>query len=195
MAEPPVTIEPLTPELVDDFLDFFDNRAFADNPAWGGCYCYFPLHDPDEEPWEGRSAQDNRRAMTEAIADWGTGGFLAYAQGRVVGWCHAGPRDRFPMLRRLPGDGSRIAATPCFVVESSWRGRGVAAALLDAAVDAARAEGMAMMEAAPREDGAEPTDHFRGPLSMYLAAGYQRVAELPGGGVLVQKDLGGPGER
>ncbi len=34
-----LTIKPLTPELMADYFDFFNNRAFTDNPPWGGCYC------------------------------------------------------------------------------------------------------------------------------------------------------------
>lgn len=32
-------IKPLTPELADDYFDFFDNRAFSDNSPEGPCYC------------------------------------------------------------------------------------------------------------------------------------------------------------
>lgn len=32
-------IKSLTPELSDDFFDFFDNRAFSDNSPEGPCYC------------------------------------------------------------------------------------------------------------------------------------------------------------
>lgn len=29
-----IEIEKLTPDLIEDFLYFFDNTAFADNPHW-----------------------------------------------------------------------------------------------------------------------------------------------------------------
>lgn len=184
-----VEIKPLSVDRIDDFLDFFDNRAFADNPAWDGCYCYFPLHDPQVDSWSDRTGDGNRRAMIDSIHDGRAHGFLAYADDRVVGWCHAGPRSNFPTLSAFPGDGTKIVATPCFVVSSDWRGKGVATQLLHAAIEMARANGMELMEAGPRKDGTENDHNFRGPLSMYLAAGYDEVAELPGGGVLVQKKL------
>jgi adenylate kinase family enzyme len=34
-----ITIKPLTPDLADDYFDFFDNRAFTDNSPDGPCYC------------------------------------------------------------------------------------------------------------------------------------------------------------
>jgi hypothetical protein len=36
-----VTINPLTAELLDDFVCFFDQVAFTDNPDWASCYCYY----------------------------------------------------------------------------------------------------------------------------------------------------------
>ena len=32
-------IRALTYDLLDDYLDFFDNIAFSDNKEWSGCYC------------------------------------------------------------------------------------------------------------------------------------------------------------
>ena len=36
-----IKIKSLEPELIDDFLYFFDNVAFTDNPDWSVCYCHF----------------------------------------------------------------------------------------------------------------------------------------------------------
>jgi hypothetical protein len=38
MTELPVEIRKLCPELLQDFLLFFDGEAFADNPKWGFCW-------------------------------------------------------------------------------------------------------------------------------------------------------------
>ena len=43
-----LTIKPLTPELTDDFLDFFDNRAFSDNNPMGPCYCNAAIMSSEE---------------------------------------------------------------------------------------------------------------------------------------------------
>jgi hypothetical protein len=34
-----LVVKDLTPSLRDDFLQFFDTVAFADNPDWSDCYC------------------------------------------------------------------------------------------------------------------------------------------------------------
>jgi len=35
-----LVVKELTPSLRDDFLHFFDNVAFADNPEWSDCYWF-----------------------------------------------------------------------------------------------------------------------------------------------------------
>ena len=44
----PIIIKPLTAELNDDYLDFFDHRAFTDNNPNGPCYCTSPNQDEEE---------------------------------------------------------------------------------------------------------------------------------------------------
>ena len=41
--EPEITFDRLTPERLEDYLDFFDAPAFTDNPDWASCYCFFPF--------------------------------------------------------------------------------------------------------------------------------------------------------
>src|SRR5437588_3701687 len=45
----PIEVKPLGVDTLDDFLAFFDRRAFMDNPFWFGCYCMDPHQvDPTE---------------------------------------------------------------------------------------------------------------------------------------------------
>ena len=44
-----IAIKALSLDLIDDFLYFFDEIAFTDNPEWSGCYCVFYHHNGDEE--------------------------------------------------------------------------------------------------------------------------------------------------
>lgn len=72
-AEPEITIRRLTPHLLDDYLAFFDGPAFADDPGWAGCCCFFPLADEggitdaDGHAFLARPAVANREAMVSAI--------------------------------------------------------------------------------------------------------------------------------
>ena len=42
-----ITIKSLTPERKEDYLDFFDHRAFTDNNPNGPCYCTSPNQDEE----------------------------------------------------------------------------------------------------------------------------------------------------
>jgi ribosomal protein S18 acetylase RimI-like enzyme len=184
-----IVVQPLEPARLDDYLEFFDTRAFTDNPRWAGCYCYFPLHDPLEKSWGQRTGPENRAAVTDCILAGQTQGYLASRDGEVIGWCNAGPRSLFPMLR----DESRPAADPvgvifCFIVAPEHRGQGVANTLLEAACAGLEAQGLTYAQARPLKDpSAAPNE--RGPLPMYLGAGFTVVSEFEDGTVLVQKPL------
>lgn len=185
-----VTVQALRPGHLDEYLEFFETRAFTDNPRWADCYCYFPLHDPVEKAWKAHTGLENREAVSACILSGRSQGYLAYRNGEVVGWCSAGPRELYPMLRgeeRPAAD--RVGAIFCFIVAPDHRGAGVARALLDAACDGLAAQGLAMAQARPLRDPSSAPNE-RGPLPMYLKAGFIVVDEYPDRTVLVQKPLG-----
>lgn len=184
-----IEVHPLTVERRDDYLAFFDARAFTDNPEWSGCYCFFPYHDPQSGPWGERAGAANREAISACIGAGEAQGFLAYADGEVVGWCNAAPRALYPSMRGLPGDAATTGCLPCFIVAPEWRGKQVASRLLAAAVEGMREAGMTIVIAKPVKGSEAARDHAAGPLSMYEAAGFEIVGEDPQGNVFVQKRL------
>jgi len=57
----------LTPERAEDLLGFFEGPAFADNPHWASCYCFFyHFADPGDE-WSKRTADASRRAKADLV--------------------------------------------------------------------------------------------------------------------------------
>ena len=62
-------IRALTPELLDDYLSFFDNDAFADNPGWGHCYCRLHYFPHDQRNWRTTTAQEHRETVAGLILD------------------------------------------------------------------------------------------------------------------------------
>jgi ribosomal protein S18 acetylase RimI-like enzyme len=183
---------PLTPARLDDYLEFFDDKAFADNPRWAGCYCYFPLHDPDTMDWHARGAAENRAAVVGCVGAGTANGVLAYAGDDVVGWCSAGPWSQYPMLRDYDaGDTSSLGVIFCFVVAPEQRRRGVARALLDAACESLRAVGMTAAQAKPAQEARGAAANHLGPLALYLGAGFSIVGDAGDGDVFVRKSLVG----
>ena len=98
-------------------------------------------------------------------------------------------------IHRCTGDNYRknkrqpTATTPCFTIDPEWRGRGIAGRLLRAAIEGLEAEGMVRMEAGPMAEPKTPADRFKGTVQLYRAAGYEEVADLPGGTRLMERKL------
>ena len=190
---------PLNQARLEDYLHFFDRVAFTDNPDWADCYCLF-YHVPEGE-WEKRSGAQNREAAVGLIRDGGLSGFLAYEQGRPVGWCNANRKGSYALLsgaRELwdpQEDGSRTLSVVCFVIAPENRRRGVARSLLAAALAAARDQGLERAEAYPRRQARTAAQHYHGPLELYLQQGFAVHREFPDFWI-VRRDLapgGAPG--
>ena len=179
----------LDPDRLADYLAFFDRDAFSDNPRWAGCYCHFNQAPHHEKPWHERTASENRAAVSALIGGGQMHGYLAYADGRVVGWCNAGPRAVYTTFdAEMPGDPASTGAIACFVVAPAYRGAGVARRLLDAACDGLREQGMKVVEGYPQKEAGDAAASHRGPLAMFLAAGFAVAGERDGI-VLVRREL------
>jgi GNAT superfamily N-acetyltransferase len=191
MTSTPIDIQPLTPQRLGDFLDFFERRAFTDNPKWLSCYCHFPHADHARIVWQDRVAAQNRAATCERIASETMTGWLAYAHGQAIGWCNAGPRRFIEGLFDEPEPlAERIGAIACFVIAPAHRGQGVAKALLNAACDGLRERGFEWAEAYPREGAVGAATNHHGSVAMFSAAGFERVrATDDEGGLVVRKRL------
>ena len=89
-----ISICKLTIELLDDWLSYFDNDAFSDNDEWCGCYCMCYHWDSELEKkrrWDCDKdcAKFNREQAINFIKSGRMQGYLAYVQGKVVGWCNS----------------------------------------------------------------------------------------------------------
>lgn len=191
MSAPDVTVRPLSPDLLDDYLAFFDRDAFADFPWWSSCYCTFyrdTAHTGDSSP---EKRDEHRPRAVELVRSGEQHGFLAYADRKVVGWCNAGPREGYRAMRRYAAavdDTPDVGAIMCFVVASPYRGQGIATALLNASCDGLGEQGMRIVEAYPTTTE-PPTDpyqvpwsahNYHGPLRMYLANGFYVHKQMDG---------------
>ena len=99
-----------------------------------------------------------------------------------MGWVSVGPREDYERLERsrvlTRVDDKPVWSIVCFVVSKAVRGRGVATALLDAAVDFARDQGATLVEAYPVDPsrGRVPAAAaFMGPMPMFKRAGFEVV--------------------
>lgn len=185
-----VTVEPLTPDRLPDFLRFFDGPAFSDNPAWASCYCQCFYEDHRVICWADRTGAQNRAAATERVGQRAMQGYLAYLDGVPIGWCNAAPRPLLHALDDEPIDDAAAAGSiVCFLVDPRHRGRGVARRLLDAACEGLKAQGLRVVDANPRTGPASAAANHHGPLSMYLSSGFAVLREVDDGSVWVRRAL------
>jgi ribosomal protein S18 acetylase RimI-like enzyme len=134
-----------------------------------------------EEEWAARTAADNRRDMSEMISQGKVTGLLAYADGKAVGWCNYGETTRLSGVMHKLGlsadDHEGVGSVACFVIAAPYRGHGVASRLLDAAIERLRERGIRAVEAYPNRSDDSAQANYRGPLSMFLRAGFEPYRE------------------
>jgi uncharacterized protein YndB with AHSA1/START domain/GNAT superfamily N-acetyltransferase len=175
-------VRPLAPERAGDFLDFMDNRAFADNPSWRGCYCFnFRFAGTDAEAWT-RTGADNRRDMDGAIRGGRAHGLLAYVDGRAVGWCSASGKAEMAGLASrewMPAESDGVGIIGCLVIAPQYRRHGIARLLVEHAIGYLAELGCRIVEAYPlKELDADAHGHW-GPIQLYRELGFETYRELP----------------
>lgn len=185
-----MSVRELAPELLQDFLSFFEGEAFADNPEWGSCFCQFLYVNHSTVNWTARTAEENRAAARERICTNRMQGYLAYRDGQPVGWCNAAPRVMMDAFADEPDpDATRIGQITCFVVAKPHRRSGIAATLLEAACSGLKKQGFAIAEASPLAEAPTDAKNHYGPLSMYLSAGFHEHRREADGTVYVRRSL------
>ncbi len=185
-----IEIHALSPARLGDFMRFFEGEAFSDNPKWSSCYCQCFYEDHSKVTWATRKAAENRECASQRIARGEMQGLLAYSSGQVVGWCNAAPRRLLHALDAEPiANQGQVGTILCFLVAPSARGRGVATALLNAACEHFRAQGLQQAEANPRPNAKGTAENHFGPLAMYLAAGFTESRTDSDGSIWVGKEL------
>jgi len=176
-------IRALSPALIEDYLGFFDGAAFSDHPEWSFCYCtYYHLGKQDEEALEaqcaGRWTRDIlRNTAIDLIKTGRLNGYLAYSDGRVLGWCNAGDKKSFKKLCENrgvwdTGDETPVKSIVCFIVAPGARRMGVASALLARASRDASREGYRVLEAYPAVGALDCYQHYHGHPEMYEKQGF-----------------------
>ncbi len=190
---PEVVVRELTPERLGDYLQFFDNDAFTDNPHWAGCYCMFYHFAGPDGTWANRTGAENRAEKSDLIRAGRAGGLLAYVDGRPVGWCNASRRTDLAALQdspTLPGEDARdIGSIVCFLVAPGYRRQGIARELLDAACALFEHQGLRIAEAYARKEARSDAEAYHGTVDLYREAGFTEVREQDGF-VLMRKRLG-----
>jgi GNAT superfamily N-acetyltransferase len=177
MAGQQLSFFPLTPERWDDF-----EALFGRNGACGGCWCMWWRQTRRE--FEANHGAANRAAMKRIVESGEIPGLLAYVDDVPVGWCSVAPRESFTslersrVLKRL--DDEPVWSAVCFFVTAGHRGRGMADALVGAAVQHVRTNGGRILEVyptRPRGRRLQSVSSYMGLPSWFERAGFDVCAQ------------------
>ena len=194
-----IIIKPLTPELADDYFDFFENRAFTDDSPYR-CYCqvYQMTKKQYQAAYDDASQNPgpaSRKIAERQIASGVLRGYLAYVGGKSIGWCNVNDRANYPaepVYDDIPFHASADAkekAVVCFEVAPDYRRKGVATALLNQAITDAKSEGYNAIVCFPIVRTERYEWDCRGPVRLYEKAGFAKESEK-GGEAVMRKELG-----
>jgi GNAT superfamily N-acetyltransferase len=180
-------IVPLTPDRLADLAELFGQGG---DPKWCWCSWYRVRSVEFSNAGVARHRAVLEAAVEEDAAEGRAPGLVAYSDGAIVGWVSVGPRSDYERLTYsrvlAPVDDLPVWSIVCFVVDRRSRGRGVAIALLGAAIDYAREHGATVLEAYPVEipEGSRIDSAlvYKGTVGMFERAGFEVVArrQAPG---------------
>lgn len=151
-----IEVKKLTVELLKDWLDYFDNVAFTDEDEWPGCYCmHFHWNErldsrndwgkTLEQVYRKTGKADNRNRAIRLIKNGTMQGYLAYHNGKVVGWCNANDKSKYNTVLNSFFDKKekdrKIKSIVCFCIAPKMRRKGIAAKLLEKVCEDTAKEG------------------------------------------------------
>ena len=184
-----ISIMRLTPELNDDYLDFFDHRAFTDGNPNGPCYCTSANQDEEEirqmvSEFKTYGVKETvRRYAVEMLNRNRIQGYLAYDGDVSVGWCNAADMESYagfvPEFARKNACGKTVSIV-CFEIAPEYRGMGIASAFIDRVCSDAKSEGYAAVEGYAKLSDQRNDFDYQGPVRLYEKAGFTEAARENG---------------
>lgn len=162
-----IEIRPLSKELKDDYLFLFDNMIYKDNPEWSKCYCndYHFLGDVET------CTRDMSRVMIiDRIDKNELQGYLAFSNGKAIGWCNVNNRSNYQRLLRdydlIDNPADRVCSIVCFLIHPDYRRQGVAQMILAKITEDYSNTDYDFLEVYPKK-GESAASNFRGPTELY----------------------------
>jgi GNAT superfamily N-acetyltransferase len=151
-------------------------------PESSVCWCLsWRLSSKENRELKGTDRADKVR---ELCARDHAPGVLAYSDGEVAGWAGVAPRAElhpFANSKKIPHvDDLPVWSIWCIRVRPGYRKQGVTRALIDGAVEYARACGAPAVESYPVDNGNRRVDQtmaFVGTRGMFERAGFTKVVD------------------
>jgi ribosomal protein S18 acetylase RimI-like enzyme len=173
-----ISIKPLSVNVLNDFLFFFDNIVFTENPDWSRCYCYSFHFTGTNDQW---NKEENRSAVIKLINENKMNGYLAYYDNQPVGWCNADNRLNYQRLLKyydlIDNPNDKICSIVCFLISPEFRRKGIAQKILTQINTDYSLLDYDYLEAYPGKGKLSCEKHYMGPLALYGKFNFQIVKE------------------
>ena len=177
-----IEIRKLTPDLVEDYVCFFDTTPHSDNIDEHRCYCVCWCSD-DYEGKDFSSPEKRRDCATQYVKGNNIQGYLAYCDDKVVGWCNANTKAdclKCASWRLFMGSipteestrGIRVKSVFCFAIAPEMKRQGIAGRLLERVCQDAAQDGFDFVEAYPNREFINDEEDFMGPVELYRKSGF-----------------------
>ena len=163
-----IEIRPLDKDIKDDYLYFFDNIVFKENPDRSICYCYDYHFLGDVASC---TREMSRSAVINLINKHELTGYLAFDGDKPIGWCNANYRWNYQRLLRdydLVGNSDdKVCSIVCFLIHPDYRRQGIAQKILETIIIDYSNKDCDYIEAYPRKGTLTSEGNFKGPLELY----------------------------
>ncbi|ANS76807.1 GCN5 family acetyltransferase [Paenibacillus yonginensis] len=172
-------IKPLDEGTWDDFARLVEKN----NGVWGGCWC-MAFH--EEGVGRNKSASQNRAEKECRVREGRAHATLVYDGPDVVGWCQFGTSDELPRIKHKREYLKGLTEAPCWritclFVDRNYRGRGVASAALEGALNEIARLGGGTVESYPEDaEGRTVSGSFlyNGTTTLFERQGFHRTRRL-----------------
>ena len=163
-----ISIKPLSADLLNDYLFFFDNDVHTENPDWSKCYCYSFHFIGDEDQ---TNKEDNRSSVIQLITENKLHGYLAYYDNKPIGWCNANNRLNYEKLLKyydlIDNPTDKVCSIVCFLISPDFRKKGIAQKILEQIIHDYSSLDYDYLEAYPGKGNLSCEKNFKGPLGLY----------------------------
>ena len=163
-----IEIRLLTKDLKDDYLFFFDNIIFKENPDRSKCYCYDYHFLGDVETC---TRETSRSAVINLINENKLTGYLVFDNDKPIGWCNANNRLNYQRLLRdydyIDNPDDKVCSIVCFLIHPDYRRQGIAQKILDKIIKDYSNKDYDYFEAYPKKGELSCEGNFKGPLELY----------------------------
>lgn len=183
-----IEIKKLTPADAEEYIRFFDTTPHDDHNPENTCYCVSWCSDAHRAMADYPSREERREMAARYVKSGKIQGYLAYADGRIVGWCNANTKTEclncggwlfsMPQVSGLEFNHSeKVKSIYCFMIAPHMKRKGIAKQLLQYVCQDAADCGFDYVEAYPQKEEEDERTFFWGFPKMYTEQGFHVHAE------------------